>query len=1079
MNEEEPGSEPQHEPDTPDRDVRESDDPAPECRERLRPAEDSSSTEAREGDSATGSRMDLEFTALTTFGPQATKRFQKDALTGQIVEEGYGNAKHFRLRPASFTDIVDLFEKLRLLQAEAKTFIVRGEPREGVDLSRALRRLGPEPNEPATFAPCPRSWAMLDIDRRPAPDGIDPVTDPERAINFLKANLPPELDDVDLVISWGASQGIKPGKFSAHVFFLLDGPVPDEDLKRWARSQRDRFSIDPAVFHPVQPHYTAAPVFVGLKDPLAGRRLVLIKRGRRTASLKVPPETADSSFDAVAVGVRTSHGYDEHRARIGTEDGFHAPLLSAIGAYVRSHPGAETDVEALAKDLSAAVRKADPGGRTPQEIERYASPKFLGEIITSILRKDAAPRPGGWSGTTPYAIQHGQMVFMKTNSSGATYPQVLANFVARITEDQRVDDGADVRRNFVLEGTLDTNEPLPAIQVPAHQFSGMGWVFPGWGPLPLIAAGQTVKDRVREGIQRFSRDPVPRCRTIYEHTGWRLVSGVWMFLHSGGAISEEGARDDVEVLLGGGLAAVRLPAPPAPVDVVALIRYMLVVLGPDLGPDRITLTLLAAVFRGPLIAAVPVAFSLYLYGRTGGFKSETAALGQRFFGSDFCALSLPANFSSTANSIEKTVFQGKDMLLSIDEFTPKGSSQREAAEMHAKGERIFRGVGNGAARGRLTADGQHRHGYTPRGLVLATGEDLPRGQSLQARLAVVEFGPGDIKPVGLSAAQAAADSFSSVMAAYLQWLAPRIDDLRRVGRDAVTALRAKAAAGTVHRRTPDTVANLYFGAETFAKFAVDVGAMTSAEATEFLDRTWRALGEVADAQAAHLRASDPVERFDGLLEALFSSGRAHVLDSSTGGEPTSDADRWGWTDAFGVMARPKGRSIGYVDTDSGDLYLNPESTFAEIQRLAAEQGEPFPISALALWKQLDDRGRLKREAGSEHRTVRFSVPGGKRRIRVLHLLPAEKIPEKVLGGTGPTGPTGPGGPSVPTSGPVGPVGPADAREGAGIPRPSLDGETSSSPTKHNPPAATDEGLEEDQSEANQEIDCIRRKQCVA
>ncbi len=65
--------------------------------------------------------------------------------------------------------------------------------------------------------------------------------------------------------------------------------------------------------------------------------------------------------------------------------------------------------------------------------------------------------------------------------------------------------------------------------------------------------------------------------------------------------------------------------------------------------------------------------------------------------------------------------------------------------LHRDADRIFRGAGNQAGRGRLSATLQAIPSYYPRGLLVASGEDIPKGQSLRARLWVVEIRPGDIR----------------------------------------------------------------------------------------------------------------------------------------------------------------------------------------------------------------------------------------------------------------------------------------------------------------------------------------------
>lgn len=953
----------------------------------------------------------LGFTALTSFGPLATKSFRTDPLTGELATEGYGNAKDFKLRPVDFLDLADLYGKLRHLLGEPRTFIVRGEPREGVDLGRARRLLRPDIKgkspSPATLQPCDRAWLGGDIDWQPAPDGVDPVKDPAAALAFLQAALPPEFEDVDIIVSWGSSMGIKPGKFSAHVFALLDRPYSDVELTRWGKQARQHLpGLDVAVFRPAQPFYTAAPRCIGFADPFLENRINLVTRGERTATLAIPEVVLVAPSDRTK-GMCHCAGYEAHRDRIGSDDGFHEPILAAIGAYVKQHGARGTDAAALILDLRSAILEADPGGRDEGEIARYASDEFLSAKIEYCIEHDPAARPGRPSSTGPYDEQAGRIVYKRDRPDGFLDVTPLCNWTGRIYEERTVDDGATAEVHFVIKGTLDNGRPLPPAEVPAAQFQGMTWTTKFWGSDAVIYSGRDGRDRIRDAIQRFSMEGKTR-RTIFKHSGWRKVGNEWVFLHGEGGIGGGGTRDDVEVHLEGGLAAAVLPD--IPDDLPDAIRRTLSAW--SFAPDRITLPVLAAVFRAPLCEVASAVFSLFLVGSTGVFKTEVATLAQRFFGT-FTAQALPGNFSSTANALEKLAFLGKDLVLVLDEFTPKGSSSRQVAEMHDKGERIFRAVGNVAARGRLTDATAFRASFTPRCLVLATGEDLPLGQSLLARLVVLEVNAGDITPSKLSIAQDAASSFPAVMAGYLRWLAPRIDELKKSSRKHLNALRDRATEGTSHARTPDSVASLYFGMETFISFAREVGGLTAAEAADLAARTWEALSTVAESQASHLRASDPVVRFDALLSAVFASQQAHLLDAETGTAPPAAA-AWGWrleSDGNGShLARPQGPPLGYLARD-GSLLLEPEVAYSLVQQLAARQGGTFPVSSHGLWKRLDDRRRLVREPGSEVRTVRFRPPLGSPRRRFIHLLPASEPPSShesgSVGGAGKPVPTVP------------------------------------------------------------------------
>ncbi len=173
----------------------------------------------------------------------------------------------------------------------------------------------------------------------------------------------------------------------------------------------------------------------------------------------------------------------------------------------------------------------------------------------------------------------------------------------------------------------------------------------------------------------------------------------------------------------------------------------------DLGPDTITAAVLGAIYRAPLGEPSPVDFALHLTGPTGAFKTELAALAQAHFGAAFNGRRLPASWADTANMLEKKAFLAKDAVLVVDDFAPTGTTT-DVQRLHREADRLFRAAGNRAGRARMRADGGSRPTYYPRGLLISTGEDIPSGQSLRARLLVLELTPGEIPADALSAAQA-------------------------------------------------------------------------------------------------------------------------------------------------------------------------------------------------------------------------------------------------------------------------------------------------------------------------------------
>jgi hypothetical protein len=112
---------------------------------------------------------------------------------------------------------------------------------------------------------------------------------------------------------------------------------------------------------------------------------------------------------------------------------------------------------------------------------------------------------------------------------------------------------------------------------------------------------------------------------------------------------------------------------------------------------------------------------------------------------------LPANFAATANALEGLAFYAKDALLVMDDFAPSG--RPGDGGIQGVTERLFRGAGNHQGRSRMAGDGGLCPPRPPRALVLATGEEVPRRQSIRARLLIVEVGAGDVERGQLSECQ--------------------------------------------------------------------------------------------------------------------------------------------------------------------------------------------------------------------------------------------------------------------------------------------------------------------------------------
>src|SRR5262249_46139327 len=270
--------------------------------------------------------------------------------------------------------------------------------------------------------------------------------------------------------------------------------------------------------------------------------------------------------------------------------------------------------------------------------------------------------------------------------------------------------------------------------VKASEFSAMRWPVAIAGAKAVIYAGKI--EHARAAIQLLS-DNI-EIRRVVAHTGWRKETEGWRFYHAGGAIGAEGAIE-ADVELPPALYACDLPAPPTGERLREVVRAIAFELT-KLAPDRTMLPLVGCVFVAALTGGD---FSLFLLGTTGKGKTELLILAQSFFGASFDEKHIPANWGSTPYSIQGITHLAQDIICGVDDFVPKGT-QIEQAKLHAKAETVLRGQANSSGRARCNADGSVRPERPPRGLIVATGEDIPRGQSLVARLLATEIKQDDV-----------------------------------------------------------------------------------------------------------------------------------------------------------------------------------------------------------------------------------------------------------------------------------------------------------------------------------------------
>jgi hypothetical protein len=582
----------------------------------------------------------------------------------------------------------------------------------------------------------------------------------------------------------------------------------------------------------------------------------------------------------------------------------------------------------------------------------------------------------------PYYVQDGCTYWNKPTPNGPV-ATMLGTFTGEITEEVTLDDGAEQTLTWLVRITASSGRSGEVRITPDQLGRPQQWAAKAAGTEALVMPGLAIADHLRVAVQSGSRS-VAR-KTVYTHTGWRSIGGTRAYLTASGALGASGLEESVRVDLGT-LNGYALTAVTGLTAVRKAIRASLGLL--SVTSDPVMITVLASAYRAPL--PLPPDCSVWVYGRSGTFKTAMTALGQQHFGASMDAYSLPGNWTSTANALERQAHMLDGALFVVDDYSPD-ITKADAQRRGAAADRLMRGSANRAARDRLRPDGTLRPEKPPRAQILVSAEDLPPDiPSLLARTFVAEVVPGCVRLPELTKAQgkAADGELALAMSGYVTHLAKRYDSdpgLPATLADVRGQLRDQARAEGQHPRVALNIASLALGWLEFLPYAVSAGAISEQERDKLWNRAWKALRDVGAEQERYRRDADPVSVYLRSLAALVASGRAHLAAATMAGGMPADPARWGWAEDIAgdlPLYRERGELLGW--TDGTDVYLQPDAAFRAARQFADGAGAHLGMGKRVLHKSLYERDLLASISGPGHFTVQRDLAGQKGR-RVLHL----------------------------------------------------------------------------------------------
>jgi DNA primase catalytic core len=567
-------------------------------------------------------------------------------------------------------------------------------------------------------------------------------------------------------------------------------------------------------------------------------------------------------------------------------------------------------------------------------------------------------------GTWPYAVEAGRIVYQYVEDSeygdGEIKSYPLCNFDARIVADVLHDDGEEIALHMAITGSLANGTALPEIDIKADEYEKMQWVVGQWGARAAIVARDQARGQLRHAIQVLSEEELEQ-RHVYTHTGWRVIDGKRVFLHAGGALGMDG----IQTQLPHDLRGYVLPADDA-IDPVTAMRESIALL--DVAPSHITYPLWASVYLAPLASIILPPFVIATEGESGSKKSSINALMLNHFGASFSEYNTPADWTGTANSLERLCFHAKDVPLLIDDLKPS-ISKHENQQMMAAVQRIYRAVGNRHGKSRLTGESEFKRTFLPRGVVMSTAERGVMGKSTVARGLTIYIENGDINLAKLTEGQRNRHVYGYAMVGFLRFMSENWDVLERDLPDEVLDERSTNGDVGAHGRLPHAMATLYVAFDLAIQYSLEIGAIAKSEYERRVTECRKVLRQIAAEQSALVEEQDPALIFVQTLTTLLRQGKIKFVTKPT---PT-DAHEAGY-------GAPVGEYNGWHDDQY--LYVLP-SAYNFVCRYVSNEGWSFPSDEPTLRKELGRAGYIGAAQEGRNTVPRRDQTGKLQRVVVI------------------------------------------------------------------------------------------------
>jgi hypothetical protein len=375
---------------------------------------------------------------------------------------------------------------------------------------------------------------------------------------------------------------------------------------------------------------------------------------------------------------------------------------------------------------------------------------------------------------------------------------------------------------------------------------------------------------------------------------------------------------------------------------------------------KLTTIVLAAILGGPIVARwfPGDRFGVVLRAMTGNGKTEFAKHAMAVYGKGYLDEEnlMRWGAGSTGNACMKVAATAGFLPYLVDNYKPLKKEDPSQLIL------LIQAVLEGSDKARLSSDSELKDSAKFSCTLIITGEDFPEESSTMARCIILDWSPIHDSSL-LTQAQRLAHNFPAIGKEWLTWLSENQGIVEGILKDFESKRRD------------------YYG-EIIALFGgINAGRLSTNLA--LLDLIWEialrcpALADVLSEyeqdfesgirdllikSPREINASNEAEEFVSTLNELIGTGRARIVSDGTYFEDLKDV-------------------IGWARADD-EICIFPKVARKMVETVASTQQK---ISALTLYKQLDERGYIKTEVkdGNKERTLTRKFGGKANRVLVF------------------------------------------------------------------------------------------------